>query len=176
MKRNRLSKDYKIEFRKTYPSLTQLTKHARRSTISKQSFQVDGPQNREISLFIGNTIGRFLTITFQGGKTSATSCDYGPISLRPAAFITELLALFTLYFGIASESDVVEPGDDMQLLCLFPMATRHRRDKLMCRRRLSSLLTNTFICFGGCWTLCGKNVKINNYGGSRECPLSRWLG
>ena len=34
-----------------------------------QSFQVDGPQNREISIFIGNTIGRFFTITFQGGKT-----------------------------------------------------------------------------------------------------------
>ena len=73
------------------------------SMLQLQSFQVDGPQNREISLFTGNTIGRFFTITFQGGKQSATSCDYGPISIRPAAFITYLLALFTLYFGIASE-------------------------------------------------------------------------
>ena len=87
----------------------------------------------------------------------------GPTSIRPKAFITELLALFTLYFGIASESDVVEASDVMPLVCLFPMATR---DKLMCRRRLGSLLTNPFICFGGCWTLCRKNVKINNDGGS----------
>ena len=46
---------------------------------------------------------------------------------------------------------------------IFPMATL---DKLMCRRRLSSLLTNPFICFGSCWKLCRKNVKINNDGGS----------
>ena len=119
-----------------------------------QSFQVDGPQNREISLLLGNIIGRFvLRKRFKAEKQSATSCDYEPMSIRPAAFITELLALFTLYFGIASESDVVEPGDDMPLLCLFPIATR---DKLMCRRRLSSLLTNLFICFGGCLTLCGE--------------------
>ena len=39
-----------------------------------QSFQVEGPQNREISLFIGNTIGRFLSGTFQGGKTASNSC------------------------------------------------------------------------------------------------------
>ena len=36
-----------------------------------QSFQVEGPTNREISLFIGNTIGRFFAGTFQGGKKSA---------------------------------------------------------------------------------------------------------
>ena len=71
--------------------------------IITSEFQVDGPQNREISLFIGNAIGIFFTMTFQVGKNSATSCNYGPISIRPAAFITELLALFTLYFGIASE-------------------------------------------------------------------------
>ena len=35
-----------------------------------QSFQVEGPQNREISLFKGNTIGRFFTGTFQSGKIS----------------------------------------------------------------------------------------------------------
>ena len=47
--------------------------------------------------------------------------------------IRESLALFTFYVGIASESDVVEPGDDMPLLCV-PMAARA---KLGCRRRLS---------------------------------------
>ena len=138
-----------------------------------QSFQVDGPQNREISLFIGNTIGRFLRELFQAGKQSANSCDYGPISIRPVAFITELLALFTLYFVIASEPDVVEPGGNMPLLCLFQMATR---EKLMCRRRLGSFLSTPFICFEGFWTLCRKNLKINNDGGSRGSPLSRWLG
>ena len=38
------------------------------------------------------------------------------------------MALFTLDFGIASESDVVEPGDDTPIVSLFQMATR---DKLM---------------------------------------------
>ena len=47
-------------------------------------------------------------------------------------------------FGIASESDVDGPGSDLPLLCLFPMATR---DKLKCRRRLSSFLPIPFICF-----------------------------
>ena len=38
-----------------------------------QSFQVEGPQNREISLFIGNKIGRFFRERFQAEKQSATS-------------------------------------------------------------------------------------------------------
>ena len=91
-----------------------------------QSFQVGGPQNREISQFIGNTIGRFFTITFQVGKTvNNSSFDYGPISIRPAAFITELLALFTLYFCIASESHVVEPGDDNNYATFMPFPDGH---------------------------------------------------
>ena len=37
------------------------------------------------------------------------------------------LALFTFsVFGIASESDVVGPGGDLPLLCLFPMATHDK--------------------------------------------------
>ena len=54
--------------------------------------------------------------------------------------------MFTFYFGIASQSDVVEPGDDndMPLLCLLMSA----RAKLRCRRRLSSFLSKPFICFG----------------------------
>ena len=33
-----------------------------------QSFQVEGPQNREISLFLRNKIGRFFTGTSQGAS------------------------------------------------------------------------------------------------------------
>ena len=39
-----------------------------------QSFQVEGPKNREISLFIENTIGRFFTETFHGRKIARNSC------------------------------------------------------------------------------------------------------
>ena len=39
-----------------------------------QSFQVEGPQNGEISLFIGNTIiGRFIRELFKAEKQSATA-------------------------------------------------------------------------------------------------------
>ena len=51
-----------------------------------QSFQVEGPKNREISLFIENTIRRFFTGFFQGGKTASNvscylSCDYNTTSV-----------------------------------------------------------------------------------------------
>ena len=90
-----------------------------------QSFQVEGPQNREISLYLRNKIGRFFTGTFQG--------NYG----SPSASFT--------FFGIASQSDVVKPGDDndMPFLCL-PMSARA---KLRCRRRLGSFLSKPFICY-----------------------------
>ena len=34
----------------------------------QQSFQVEGPSNREISLFLRNKIRRFFTGTFQGAS------------------------------------------------------------------------------------------------------------
>ena len=82
-------------------------------------------------------------------------------------------ALSTIYFDIASESDVVKPGNDMPLLCL-PMAACA---KLRCRRRLSrpSFLSKTFVYFGGLSDIVQKSDKINNDGESRESPLSRWL-
>ena len=86
--------------------------------LRNQSFQVEGPQNREISLFLRNKIGRFFYV-------------YGSPS-----------ALFTFYFGIASQSDVVKPGDDNATLCLTMSACA----KLRCRRRLSSFLSKPFIC------------------------------
>ena len=42
--------------------------------VYQQSFQVEAPQNMEISLFIEHTIGRFFTGTFQSGKTARNSC------------------------------------------------------------------------------------------------------
>ena len=65
--------------RGTRDQISNLRRIMERSTeyhrpIYMQSFQVEGPQNREISLFIGNTIGRFVTGTFQGGKTVSNSC------------------------------------------------------------------------------------------------------
>ena len=83
-------------------------------------------------------------------------------------------ALFTFYYDIASESDVVEPGDDniMPLLC-FPVAARA---KLRCRRRLSSFISKPFVCFRGLSDIVRKNDKINIDGVSRKSPLSRWLG
>ena len=52
-------------------------------------------------------------------------------------------ALFTFNFGMASQSDVVKPGDDndMPLLCLTVSACA----KLRCR--LGSFLSKPFICF-----------------------------
>ena len=41
--------------------------------IITQSFQVEGPQNREISRFIGNTIGRFLWELFKAETQSVTA-------------------------------------------------------------------------------------------------------
>ena len=54
-------------------------------------------------------------------------------------------ALFTFYFGIASQSDVVKPGDDndMPLLCLTVSA--YISAKLRCR--LGSFCSKPFICF-----------------------------
>ena len=37
-------------------------------TTVMQSFQVEGPQNMEISLFLRNKIGRLFTGTFQGAS------------------------------------------------------------------------------------------------------------
>ena len=129
---------------------------------NKQSFQVDGTQNRKISLFLGNTIGRFFTITFQGG-TTVSSIMW--LWADTAVYLLYILA--SRLNRTLSNTAMIDPS--MPLLSLFPMVMR---DKLMCRRRVSSLLTNPLICFGGCWTLCGKTVKINNVGGSRESPLS----
>ena len=68
---------------------------------------------------------------------------------------------------------VVEPGDDMPLLCV-PMAARA---KLRCRRRLNSFPFKVLHLF---WRFIGhcakKTDKINNDGVSLESPLSRWLG
>ena len=103
-------------------------------------------------------------------------------------------ALFTFYVDIASESDVVEPGDDMPLLC-FPMAARA---KLMCRHRLGSFLSKPFVCFGGLsdivrkrrtnkqqrWRISGKasfslagvaNEQINDGHAQREREASQAL-
>ena len=46
------------------------------------SFQVEGPQNREISPFVENKIGRFFTGTFQGGKTVRNSGYHVTISVN----------------------------------------------------------------------------------------------
>ena len=62
-----------------------------------QSFQVGGPQNREISPFIENRIGRFFTGTFQGGKTVRNSCYHVIISIRPAAYTELQLDTLTHY-------------------------------------------------------------------------------
>ena len=77
----------------------------------------------------------------------------GP-SIRPAAFIAELLALFTLYFGIASESDVVEPGDDMPLYAF----SRWPRVINCCGDADSNLQTPSFVLevVGHC---AGKTLK-----------------
>ena len=48
--------------------------------VSLQSFQVEGPQNRKISLFIGNTIGRFLRELSKAEKQPAKSAI---MSTRP---------------------------------------------------------------------------------------------
>ena len=102
-------------------------------------------------------------------------------------------ALFIFYVDIASESDVVEPGDDMPLLC-FPMAARA---KLMCRHRLGSFLSKPFVCFGGLsdivrkrrtnkqrWRISGKvsfsmagvaNEQINDGHAQREREASQAL-
>ena len=48
-----------------------------------QSFQVEGPQNREISRFIGNTIGRFFRELFKAEKQPATAAIMSAIGLRP---------------------------------------------------------------------------------------------
>ena len=77
---------------------------------SIQSFQVGGPQHREISLFLRNKIGRFLTGTclFKAlPKTIGLRNDFRTVipSLRRCLGPT-------FYFGIASQSDVVKPGDD----------------------------------------------------------------
>ena len=47
-------------------------------------------------------------------------------------YINQICSIYNRTFGvvhIASESDVVEPGDDTPIVSLFQMATR---DKLMC--------------------------------------------
>ena len=58
--------------------------------------------------------------------------SHGSMSLALRSYGSPLaLALLTFsVFGIASESDVVGPGGDLPLLCLFPMATH---DKLKYR-------------------------------------------
>ena len=102
-------------------------------------------------------------------------------------------ALFTFYVDIASELDVVEPGDDMPLLSL-PLAARA---KLMSRRRLGSFLSKPFVCFGGLsdivrkrrtnkqrWRISGKaslslagvaNERINDGHAQREREASQAL-
>ena len=115
-------------------------------------------------------------------KQYAMTCRYGSPS-----------ALFTFYVDIASESDVVEPGDDMPRLCP-PMA---ERAKLMCRRRLGSFLSKPFVCFEGLsdivrkrrtnkqrWRISGKasfslagvaNERINDSHAQREREASEAL-
>ena len=50
-----------------------------------QSFQVERPQNREISLFIGEKIGRIFSGTLQGEKTVSNSCYPCTLSIRSAS-------------------------------------------------------------------------------------------
>ena len=50
--------------------------------VFSQSFRVEGRENRQISLFIDNTVGRFFTGTFQGGKTARDSCYHVTVSIR----------------------------------------------------------------------------------------------
>ena len=73
-----------------------------------QSFQVKGPQNREISLFLRNKIGRFLRELLGNLINPTQWLAHGSHS-----------ALFTLYFGIASQSDVVKLGDDNDMPLLY---------------------------------------------------------
>ena len=102
-------------------------------------------------------------------------------------------ALFTFYFDIASESDVVELEDGMIRLCL-PMGARA---KLRCRHRLSSVPSKPFVCFRGLsgivrkkrynkqrWRISGKpsfslalvaNERINDGHAHREREASQAL-
>ena len=50
--------------------------------IFTESFQVEGRENRQTSLFIDNTVGRFFTGTFQGGKPARNSCYHVTVSIR----------------------------------------------------------------------------------------------
>ena len=71
---NLLTANLLSHFKKVNESHDHNTRMNKNNFNIRQSFQVEGPQNREISLFIGNTIGRFFTETCQGGKTVSNSC------------------------------------------------------------------------------------------------------
>ena len=77
---------------------------------SHQSFQVEGPQKREISLFLRNKIGRFLRGLFKVlPKTIGLRNDLRTVVLRRCLF-------FILAF--TSQSDVVNPAMT-NMICHF---------------------------------------------------------
>ena len=63
------------------------------SAMMQSSVQVEGSQNREISLFIGNTSGRFFTWTFQDEKPDFITiqlplyCSFNMVLYRCVAFL-----------------------------------------------------------------------------------------
>ena len=103
-------------------------------------------QNREI--FCGNFSMRFLK------------------RYRPTQWLAygSSSALFTFYFGIASQSA-------MTLVCLSVSS----RAKLRCRRRLGSFLSKPLPFLQHYRTLYEKTDKIYNNGVLWESPLPRWL-
>ena len=100
-----------------------------------QSFQVEGPQDREISLFLRIKIGRFLRELLKAlPKTIGKRND-----LRTVALWRCLLFILAPSLNRTLSNQAMT----MRLLCL----TMSARAKLRCRRRLGCFLSTPFICF-----------------------------
>ena len=108
------------------------SKHSVNST-SQSTLLHKGMTKRKVAAHLGYVVRLVLICKVGFAIIMKSKGSHGSMSLALRSYGSPLeLALFTFsVFGIASESDVVGPGGDLPLLCLFPMATH---DKLKCRR------------------------------------------
>ena len=105
------------------------------SCTGLQSFQVEGPQDREISLFLRIKIGIFLRELFKAlPKTIGIRND-----LRTVVLWRCLLFILAPRLNRTLSNQAMT----MPLVCLTMSARAKRR----CRRRLGCFLSTPFICF-----------------------------